>query len=132
MSEINGYPPFYELWKEGLVVPFTEPEPEPEPVAPDPPSELWEHHPEDDEGYGDYFTHFLDPEGWYSARVKWDGCVDFYRYMNIPLERRELGEEDECDCYIHICNIDDMIKRLEALREQATAYYTKLRGGWPG
>ena len=26
------------------------------------------------------YLHLEDPEGWYSVRIKWDGCVELIRY----------------------------------------------------
>lgn len=31
---------------------------------------------------GDSWLDLEDPEGWYSAVIKWDGCVHFNRYFN--------------------------------------------------
>ena len=55
-----------------------------------------------------------DPEGWYSATVKSDGCIDFYRYHNWPKDKAPAGREEDVD-YIHICDVDDMIARLQAI-----------------
>jgi len=57
----------------------------------------------------DHFLSAKDPDGWYSASVKWDGCIDFTRYFNEP-----NGEMKDS---IHICDIDDMIARLQALKQ---------------
>ena len=52
-----------------------------------------------------------DPDGWWSAVVKDDGCVDLRRYFNEPND----GDPDMTD-YIHICDLDDFIERLQALK----------------
>jgi hypothetical protein len=68
-----------------------------------------------------------DEEGWWSAIVKWDGCVDFYRYHNWPKGETPEGREEVSD-YIHICDVDDLIARLQALKEAAKTNFD----GWPG
>ena len=67
-----------------------------------------------------------DPEGWYSARVKFDGCVDFMRYHNWPKDAAPAGREEDVD-YIHICDVDDMIARLQAIKEAAKKHFKE----WP-
>lgn len=72
-----------------------------------------------------------DPNSrWYSAWVKWDGCVHFNRYYNTPIG---VDHKDGKDMdYLHICDLDEMIKRLTELRDKAKAYFTEKRGEWPG
>lgn len=62
-----------------------------------------------------------DPDGWYKAIVKWDGCVHFNRLHNVPLP--ETGEGPQLVDYIHYCDIDEEIKRLEALRDKAREFF---------
>ena len=63
-----------------------------------------------------------DPEKWYDADVRSDGCIDFTRYFNFPLDWPER-DEDDVDCYIHICDIDDFIARLKALKQMAIEHF---------
>jgi len=56
--------------------------------------------------------------GEYEAIVKWDGCVEFYRFFNGTTS----CEEDDYD-HIHICDIDDCIARLQALKEIAKGHF---------
>ena len=67
-----------------------------------------------------------DPDGWYSAKVKFDGCVDFYRYHNWPKGKAPAGREEMAD-YIHICDIDDTIARLQAIKKAAIQHFEE----WP-
>ena len=71
-----------------------------------------------------------DPEGWYEARIRWDGCVNYFKFFNIPLIISE--NEKDVDA-IHICDIDDEIERLKALKDIAKEYFkdkTKLDNYW--
>jgi hypothetical protein len=53
--------------------------------------------------------------------VKFDGCINFTRYENgYNAESPEgLGDED----YIHICDVDEMIKLLEEIKQKASNYF---------
>ncbi len=71
-----------------------------------------------------------DPEGWWEATVKWDGCVDLHKAGNVPFDDAHghsysdmKYRDEECDDYIHICDLDDAIARLQALREMALAHF---------
>jgi hypothetical protein len=74
-----------------------------------------------------------DPDGWYEAVVKWDGCIHFHHAGNVPF-RDDFGhsttarDKHACDDYIHLCDLDDMIARLQALREVAVGYFGET---WP-
>ena len=68
----------------------------------------------------DSWLEVQDPEGWYSAVVRFDGCIHLNRHHNYPLSERDND-------YIHICDIDDMIERLESLKKLALDYYVE----WP-
>lgn len=58
----------------------------------------------------------LDVEsGRYSAFVKRDGCIDLYE-----------GDSG----HIHICDLDDLISRLHALKAFAVAQWPDGEGGW--
>lgn len=77
----------------------------------------------------EHWLELSDEDGSYHASVKWDGCIHFDRYENIPAtidpERKGPGC---CDSYIHICNVDDMIARLQALKQEALLHFGD---GWP-
>lgn len=78
---------------------------------------------------GDYYLAVDDGEGWYSAGIRFDGCVHFYRYFNLPWGGAPHNPEAENNTdYIHICDIDDMIDRLQALKEMARQHF---KGNWP-
>lgn len=52
------------------------------------------------------------------AVAKWDGCVHYYRFYNGG-----EGVDDEGADYIHICNIDEEIDRLQRLKEMAKVHF---------
>ena len=60
-----------------------------------------------------------DPEKWYDANVRFDGCINFRRFYNQP---KGEAEEDDSD-YIHICEIDGFIARLQELKELAKKHF---------
>ena len=80
------------------------------------------------EGKKNLYVEVVDSEGWASAIIKWDGCINLRRYANTPLEHRKPNEEDPCDEYVHICDIDRYIAELQALKLKALEYFS---GEWP-
>ena len=68
-----------------------------------------------------------DPEGWYSAYIKKDGCIDFSRFFNRPLSDPRVDSDDDID-RIHICDLDDLIERLKAIR---TVAHLRWGRDWP-
>lgn len=62
-----------------------------------------------------------DPDDWYYATVRDDGCLEFMRFFNLPLsfEDRDPDDVDQ----VHICEIDEWIRRLEALKAVAVKYF---------
>lgn len=65
-----------------------------------------------------------DPEGWYSAAIRFDGCIHFHRYYNTPKHLQTEGDKDsDMTDYLHICDIDDMISRLRTLKALAVAHF---------
>lgn len=96
----------------------------------DPP--MWEKVPSKEAQLEGVVVEFVDPNGWRRARVKWDGCIDLHTYANTPLTIRGKGEEDSCDCYIHICDIDDFMLELEALRTAAQKHFDEHNPGCDG
>ena len=92
----------------------------------------WEQRP--DKTSDHLVLHLRDPDGWYEAMVKWDGCIHFYQAGNVPFDAtfgQSEGPRDEsaCDDYIHICDLDDFIARLAALRDAARAHFGEKE--WP-
>lgn len=70
-------------------------------------------------------------EHWWSASVKWDGCIHFSRAYNEPFkEHGHNGSEDNSD-YIHICDIDEYIEILTKLRDAAKIYFATHDREWP-
>jgi hypothetical protein len=67
-----------------------------------------------------------EPQGWYSAQLKLDGCVDFTRFFNVP-DGMPDRDEDMGDT-LHICDLDDLIDRLRALQEAARRHFGAT---WP-
>ena len=57
-----------------------------------------------------------DPDGFFHAYVKFDGCVGYTRYDTVP------NDEAQCDD-IHICDLDREIERLQALKELALKHF---------
>jgi hypothetical protein len=84
-----------------------------------------------------HWLDFRDERGSYSGFIKWDGCLELYQFFNEPLKPGELHRTTEshryaCDDGIHICDIDDMIERLQSLKRLAIAHFEPHFGGWPG
>jgi len=74
----------------------------------------------------EHWLEIQEPGGWYSASLKWDGCIDFNRYYNDPKYYQEAHPSDNnLSDYLHICDIDDMIKRLEKLRDIGKKHFGK-------
>lgn len=60
------------------------------------------------------------------AYIKWDGCIEFRKYWNgyIPDDEYSKEKEENCD-YIHICDIDEMILKLQELKRIAKEYFSE-------
>ncbi len=78
--------------------------------------------------------HWLElqaPDGWWYAALKSDGCIHLYHAGNDPFggEYGGPGRTDhDCDDYLHICDLNELIERLQALREKAREHFGD---GWP-
>lgn len=58
--------------------------------------------------------------------VKFDGCIHYNKIYNTSYnENGEYfkPEDSECEDYIHICDIDDMIKQLQEIKAMALAHF---------
>lgn len=75
----------------------------------------------DEKNTQDHWLELQDSEGWYQAVVKWDGCVHFNRLHNVPLPITE--KHPQIVDYIHYCDIDEEIERLEKLRDMAKEFF---------
>ena len=75
----------------------------------------------------DHWLEVVDPEGYYEAVVKWDGCVHLYMH-DSPIGEDDEGEDGGTE-YLHICELDELIDRLQALKEIALQHF---KGNWPG
>jgi hypothetical protein len=62
---------------------------------------------------------------WYTAEVKWDGCIHFYHYFNEPFVRGERRNDNDPEDYIHICDIDGLIEKLQLLKAAAVSHFGK-------
>lgn len=81
-------------------------------------------------GSDQYFYRPIDPQGWFKALVKYDGCVDLSHAYNEPFKPDgEQVEDDSGD--IHICDLDDFICRLIKLREQTISHFKEHGRHWP-
>jgi hypothetical protein len=83
---------------------------------------------ENDDIHGRHYVEFADGEGWWEAGVRRDGCIHLTRYYNLPWGGDTNEEKDSNSDYLHICYLDETIKRLQALKEAACAAYG---GDWP-
>lgn len=89
-------------------------------------SELWRVIPEETQSRWLTLSDAEGEEGdvWYRADVRFDGCVHLYTYGNVPYNEDSKREDPACcDDYIHICSIDDMIVRLQALKVKAKEHF---------
>ena len=59
--------------------------------------------------------------GYDEVTLKWDGCID-YRIGHNGVKPSEDPTGDDTD-YIHICDIDEMIKKLQALKEYGKKHF---------
>lgn len=70
----------------------------------------------------DHWLELRDPDGWWHADVRFDGCIHLYRAYNSPLKEDETTDQRPTDDphyeldYLHICDLDETIERLKALK----------------
>lgn len=60
----------------------------------------------------EYALHFEDPNEQWKATAKWDGCIHLFKYDN----GFQTENPDDID-YLHICDLDSFIDRLQALKK---------------
>ena len=71
----------------------------------------------------EHWLEVKDPEGWYYAIVRFDGCIHFNRCYNEP-----ESFNDSMTNYLHICDIDEIINRLQELKKAALKHFGE---NWP-
>jgi hypothetical protein len=67
------------------------------------------------EGIGEYNLggkKLIKPIADYQVYAKWDGCIEFDRFFNGD----DSGSEENTDG-MHICDIDEVIKRLKEIKQ---------------
>jgi hypothetical protein len=69
-----------------------------------------------------YYLELRHPDGWYEARVNYDGCFEFIRAHNHPLPEQPEPTSQMIN-QIHICEIDDLIAQLTDLKRLAFARF---------
>lgn len=57
------------------------------------------------------------PDGEWSAVIREDGCIDLRRHY-------DAGDPDGDD-YIHICDLDELLPRMHALKTIAQSHFGK-------
>lgn len=87
-----------------------------------PPAAYWQGGPADT---NEYCLSVMDPNRWWKAVVKFDGCVHFNHAHNAAFkpdgsDNTENGGDSD---YSHICDLDDYIERLLALRDLALKHF---------
>jgi hypothetical protein len=82
--------------------------------------ELWE---VDQANTNEYVLELHDPDDWYKADVRRDGCVHLYQSSNRRLSEQEVNLSNPDVSYIHICYIDGFIKRLQNIKQKAMEHF---------
>jgi hypothetical protein len=76
----------------------------------------WKIAEKDEREDGPYWVTFTDTglkkRFEWEASVKWDGCIELVRRYN-------MGDDPEDAGQIHLCDLDQLIAKLQALREAA-------------
>ena len=67
------------------------------------------------------YQYYSSGQHWVKASVRFDGCIHFRKAYNTPFP------DDEDQDYIHICDIDEMIKQLTLLKEKGIEHFGQ---GW--
>lgn len=69
------------------------------------------------------YQSYKDDTHWLNAYIRNDGCIHFRKAYNSPFPK-----DDEDQDYIHICDIDEYVKILLALKEKAIEHFGN---DWP-
>lgn len=74
----------------------------------------------------------IDANGWWKADVKWDGCINFSSYSNIPYwEDEDRKDKACCDDSLHICEGGfEMIEILKQLQMIGKREFNKPHQFW--
>ena len=57
-----------------------------------------------------------DPEGFYKAVLRFDGCVHYYKWSLVAIHPSgAIIRSDEDETYIQYCELEGEIKRLQEL-----------------
>jgi len=70
----------------------------------------------------EYWLEANDPEGFYKAIVKWDGCTHFNDYGSVP-RQTDPKLKEQFEQYYHICDLRTLIERLQELYEIAKNHF---------
>ena len=62
-----------------------------------------------------------DPDGWYEASIRRNGCVELKKVHNIPFPF--TNEFPQSLDHIHFCDLDKAIDRLKELKEKAVKVF---------
>lgn len=61
-----------------------------------------------------------------SAYFKWNGCVNYTKYNNgFTVDDEPSAERSKNSQYIHICELDEMIERLQEIKKIAKLHFSK-------
>lgn len=77
----------------------------------------------------DHWLPVRDTENGLAAQVKRDGCVNFSRYHNGASPDDIVVDAANVN-YIHICDLDEMIASLQALKAKALEHFGETWPGW--
>lgn len=71
---------------------------------------------------------YEDGSHWLHACAKWDGCVHLDIARNVPFSKEygfhgQKRDESACDDYIHICDLDKFISKLQKLKEICVKHF---------
>lgn len=72
---------------------------------------MWKKNQDKSNGYS---LKLEDVQDRFTADVRGDGCVNLRRYY---------GADDEDNDYIHICDLDAMIEKLQAVKAAALEHF---------
>lgn len=78
--------------------------------------------PRDKGRMGFLYQSYEDGKHWVWADVRFDGCIHYQKAYNSPFPKI-LEEDKEDQDYMHICDIDKLIKQLTELKEAAKKYF---------